>query len=239
MKQKRNGLPYLALKCINVYLNTISNGQKWFVDSDCYSTVFHEKTTQDSLTTDALMKFNILDYKQKHPEVKTINLQSDNAGNYKSSNFLKFLQGLNNEVKEHDIQIKSMKFSEPEDGKSQPDRYGGLQKRHAMRIVDAVVNIVNGTDLVTAIVSNGGIANVISVLAKPVIVQEEENDNEDSDDDDDGRTGGIPAIRSYHSFEFVENGVVAKKHGIIGEGKFFELSQSEIPTKFCFEIIPV
>ena len=52
-----------------------------------------------------------------------------------------------------------------ESGKSVCDRYGGLQKMAAQRAVKAGRNITSGRELADAVTTNGGIANLITVLA--------------------------------------------------------------------------
>ena len=65
-----------------------------------------------------------------------------------------------------------------ESGKCVAERYGGIQKRHALKSVHSGRDITSGKDLADALASNGGIANVSVVLAEKC----EANDVDESDE---------------------------------------------------------
>ena len=220
----QNGIEYHQ----TVFQRTVLVDEKWFLESNCFSTVFNDKTKQDAETSAELLLFNLQEYKKSHPEVTKATLNSDNAGNYKCSSFLQYLAWINTKL--DGLQIVCHKFSESQNGKCIADRYGGLQKRHALKSPESGYDILSGEDLAKAITRNGGVANVTTVLGRK---------RKEESDDHEKQNSSIKAISLLHSFEFVDGGVLAKKHGIIGNGKFFPLEPLEIRKKFNFEIVPV
>ena len=115
-----------------------------FLQSECFGTVFDGKANRNSATIAALIHNNIERYKLMHPEVKVIVANSDNATNYKSSNFLQHLKWINNQLV--GITIEAMNFSEAEAGKSECDRFRGVQKRHALNSASEGYNITSGRE---------------------------------------------------------------------------------------------
>ena len=72
----------------SVFEKTIIREGQWFIETACFSTIFNVDISQNSQVTAALLQANVLSYHESHPEVKFVDLQSDNAAAYKSSGFI-------------------------------------------------------------------------------------------------------------------------------------------------------
>ena len=106
------------------------------------------------------------------------------------------------------IQIHSLIFSEAEAGKSIADRYGGLHKRHALKSVSSGFNIVPGRDLAAALLRNGGVANVHTILANNSRLPPQEY--RDSEESEEEIRATISNVSFYHSFVLKPDGVWVK-----------------------------
>ena len=130
-------------------------------------------------------------------------------------------------------------FASPKEGSRWQIALEASKRGHALAAVHAGRDILSGTDLADAITSKGGIANVTTVLAKKSAVE----DSDDDDDDDDFLGGAInakiPNITSYQYFKMTEGGVIVKRHGVIGEGKYVPLDLLPISDDFSYEVVPV
>jgi hypothetical protein len=211
-----------------VFERPISNGAQWYISTDCFATVFQDQVKQDAETTAALLLANIEVFHQNNPEVLEVNLNCDNASNYKCSKFVSLLLGINSLLT--GIKIRYLKFSKAEAGKSICDRYGGVQKRFALKSVSSGYNITCGYELAGAITRNGGIANVTTLLGTASVLEDEGGEhgenvetatiledaegerNEDVEAELKDDNLSIPNIKAYYSFELREGEVLVKKH---------------------------
>ena len=111
------------------------------------------------------------------------------------------------------------------------DRYASIQKRKAMRLVATGIRVTSGEDLANAMTLDGGISNVRTILARKAVSEPMEVEEEDK--------ASIKDISLYNSFTFLEDGILAKKHSLIGEGLFIPLDPKPIIMMNSFEEVPV
>ena len=191
---------------------------------DTYVSLPNDNSKQDALTTAAVIKANIIEFKKNHPEIKQLYLRSDNAGCYKSSKLIQALFSIDPAELE-DLKIMGYVYSAPCDGKSLCDTYFAIVKHHVSKMVTSgQMNITNPRELANAIAAASGVANVVVMLG-----------NFEFREDCDFKK--IPKITELNTISFLENNIVVWKQGTLGEGQMISMPKIPFPATFNYEFI--
>lgn len=78
-----------------------------------------------------------------------------------------------------------------------------------------------------------------AILASSVVPEDTEVEDDTLEEEDSTRASTIPNITLFHYFRPVPGGMIVKKHGLFGPGKFVPLEPLAIPNLYTFKTVPI
>lgn len=115
-----------------------------------------KNNNQESESVIQLTKHTLVQLKKEYPEIKSAYLRHDNAGCYHRAALLAGCSLL----RETEINIQRVDFSDPQGGKGPCDRKAATIKAHIRRFINEGHDVLNAKDLKDAILSHGGLKGV-------------------------------------------------------------------------------
>ncbi|VDI16834.1 Hypothetical predicted protein [Mytilus galloprovincialis] len=181
-------------------------GEDEQLTSTTYVHIFDTPASQDSATTSAVLEDVAKDLlAELHPKAIKFHFWSDNAGCYKSSNTIITLhQQLGNNLISYD-------FCESQDGKGPCDRKSSHIKSSIKRYINEGNDVLSAKQMKQAIDFKQFAGSTYKVKVVDVVIDVEKS----------AAVKPIPAISSYHNFQFSKDGVTVWKAYGIGKGKVF------------------
>ncbi|XP_062618873.1 uncharacterized protein LOC134280478 [Saccostrea cucullata] len=163
-----------------------------------YVHIFEGQICQDASVTTAVILDVIHGLRQEYPDISTINLWSDNAGCYKSSETISTLY-------HHCKTVNSFDFCEAQDGKGACDRSAAVIKANIRRFVN------EGHDVVTARQMKQAIEKTSRKVKYRVKVVEVETTERQ-------KFRPVPGISTLNNFKFLGERVQVWRQYGIGDG---------------------
>ena len=172
-----------------------------------YLTVF-DKAEQDALDILGITEVVAEEFASNYPHIRYLYLKSDNAGCYHNASVVECMQSM---FEKHNITVLRYDFNEPQKGKDVCDREFTNIKQRLRNEVNSNANacIDNGKKLVDAIMADGGPPNTRAIVLE-IDKNQAKLENKSK----------IKNIRSYHSFQYENDGIRLQEYYNIGNGNF-------------------
>lgn len=172
-----------------------------------------ENGTQGWFTVANVLIHLLQTLKNEKPFLDKLFLKSDNASSYHCTSLITFIQQNNKDLP---IRIAEYNFSEAQAGKDLCDSKTGCSRLHIFKYADEGHDILNCTDIKTALESHGGVKGTRACIVS--VDQQMEPKIKTK----------IQGISSFNNFVFSDDGITVQRAYKIGDGKNIAVADKDL-----------